>query len=128
MLWVNDKSIKIHCTLQQRNSNWWHAGAFILTLQKSVDMKPPYEVDLFKVSRALLQFMGETHERTPKHIILFRICNSIILFYIAAFIIVNFFHVSGGNYIETTQSLISIVHVRINDKNYIDLLFLKNLF
>lgn len=75
-------------------------------------MKPSNEIDLFKVSRTLLQFMGETHSHTPKHIILFRIFNSIALIYMVVFIIINFFFVTGGSKVETTQSLISVIHVR----------------
>lgn len=75
-------------------------------------MKPSVDIDLFKISKDLLQFVGETYERTPKRIVLFRIFNSAMMVYISIFIVANFLYVTGGNYVETMQGLISVTHVR----------------
>lgn len=88
------------------------AEAFACTSQKLVDMELPKQIDLFKISRTLLQFLGETYSNPPKYIIFFRIFNTIVMIYTSILITANFFHVSGGNHVETMQGLILVTHVR----------------
>lgn len=76
-------------------------------------MNPSSKIDLFKIGKILLEFLGETHDRNPKRIILFRTINTIVMVYMSIFIIANFFHVSGGSRVETAQGLITVIHVNI---------------
>ncbi|GJQ87675.1 putative odorant receptor [Trypoxylus dichotomus] len=70
----------------------------------------PRNTDLFKLSKILLQFQGETESPVSNAIILFRLLNGVVFVFVAIFTFVNFFYAYGDVHVKTAQSLITVIH------------------
>lgn len=76
--------------------------------------------NVYGVSITLMRLAGEKMNYTPRKIIIYRLINCFILIFASTFTFANLFYVNGELYVNTFESLITILHVSLNNiKKYL---------